>query len=44
MTIKKADATVSEIQQIINQCPEYADQAEVSEDLKKEIASNLLTF
>jgi len=44
MNIKKADHTISEIQQTINQWPKYANQAEVREDLKREIASTLLNL
>ena len=44
MNIKKADQIISEIQQTINQWPKYANQAEVKEDLKREIASTLLNL
>ena len=44
MNIKKADHIISEIQQTINQWPKYANQAEVKEDLKREIANTLLNL
>jgi serine/threonine-protein kinase HipA len=42
MNITRAEHIISEIQQAINQWPEYENQAEVKEDLKSEIASTLL--
>jgi serine/threonine-protein kinase HipA len=42
MNIKKADQIISEIQEIINQWPVYAQQTGVKNDLMKGIKSTLL--
>lgn len=42
MHIKKANMIISEIQEVVNQWPKYAEQVQVREDLKKAIALTLL--